>query len=329
MASCVLIGTLAVLSILGLGVGKWLHNAGGLVLIATFAVLVTLPLVSVSRGSIKQFQPFPIAVPAFTLLNLNILGKLGFAALGGFEYVAIFAGECRNPVRTIGRSVVIAAPAIALMFILGTSAVQAFIRPDDVDLIAPIAQVLSAGTSTLGIALRVIPIAILTVLGIRIAQTSINLSATARLPLVAAWDRLLPKWFTALSPKYKTPANAIVFVGAITLVLGLAGITGVGQQEAYQLLNNGSGIFYALTYLVMFAIPVIGLRNVQPRAPLWLRAAAISGFLMTLLYVVLSVFPIIQVGSRLSFTLKIVGLVLLANIAGCAIFLIEQRRREN
>src|SRR5215472_15637057 len=47
IASCALIGTLAVLSILGLGVGKWLHNAGGLVLIATFAVLVALPLVSV------------------------------------------------------------------------------------------------------------------------------------------------------------------------------------------------------------------------------------------------------------------------------------------
>src|SRR5215475_719373 len=312
-ASCVLIGTLAIISIVGLGLGKWVHNAGGLIMIAIFVLLVALPLINLARGSITGFQPFPIALPAFTMLNLNILGKLGFAALGGFEYVAIFAGECRNPVRTIGRSVMIAAPAIALMFILGTSAVQAFIRPDDVDLIAPIAQVLSAGTSTLGIALRVIPVAILTVLGIRIAQTSINLSATARLPLVAAWDRLLPKWFTRLSPKYKTPANAIVFVGAMTLVLGLAGITGVGEQEAYQLLNNGSGIFYALTYLVMFAIPIVGLKNIQPRAPLWLRTAALSGFLMTLLYVVLSVFPIIEVGSRLSFTLKIVTVVVLAN----------------
>jgi len=327
IASCVLIGTLGVISVLGLGVGKWVLNAGGFVLIAIFVVLVALPLINAARGSIAKFEPFPIAVPAFTLLNLNILGKLGFAALGGFEYVAIFAGECRNPVRTIGRSVVIAAPAIALMFILGTSAVQAFIRPDDVDLIAPIAQVLSAGTSTLGIAFRVIPIAILSVLGIRVAQASINLSATARLPLVAGWDRLLPSWFTALSPKYKTPANSIIFVGAITLILGLAGIAGVGQQEAYQLLNNASGIFYALTYLVMFAIPMAGLKHVRPRASFWLRAAALSGFLMTLLYVVLSVFPIIPVGSRLSFTSKIVGLVVLANLIGFSTFLIEQRRR--
>jgi len=326
-ASCTLIGALAVVSILGLGVGKWVHNAGGFVMIAIFAALIALPIVNAARGSIPKFQPFPFAVPAVTLLNMNILGKLGFAALGGFEYVAIFAGECRNPARAIGRSVMIAAPAIALMFILGTSAVQAFVRPDDVDLIAPIPQVLSAGTASLGIVFRMVPLVILSVLGIRVAQSSINLNATARLPLVAGWDRLLPQWFTKLSPKYKTPANSIVFVGAITLVLGIAGITGVGQQEAFQLLNNGSGIFYALTYLVMFAIPIIGLKDVEPRAPGWLRLTALSGFLMTLLYVVLSVFPIIPVGSRFAFTSKIVGLVVLSNLIGYAVFLAERRSR--
>ena len=141
------------------------------------------------------------------------------------------------------------------------------------------------------------------------------------------WDRLLPQWFTQLSPKYKTPANSIVFVGAITLVVGLAGIAGVGQQEAFQLLNNSAGIFYALTYLVMFAVPIAGLKGVEPRTPGWLRLAALSGFLMTLLYVVLSILPIIPVGSRLSFASKIVGLVFFGNLIGCGIFLVENRKR--
>ena len=59
---------------------------------------------------------------------LHALGKLGFGALGGFEYVAILAGECRSPARTIGRSVMVAAPVIAIMFILGTSSVLAFVE---------------------------------------------------------------------------------------------------------------------------------------------------------------------------------------------------------
>jgi hypothetical protein len=43
--------------------------------------------------------------------------------------------------------------------------------------------------------------------------------------------------------EYKTPVNSIFFIGVMTLGLGLAGLTGVGQQEAFQLLSNASGIF--------------------------------------------------------------------------------------
>jgi amino acid transporter len=61
--------------------------------------------------------------------------------------------------------------------------------------------------------------------------------------MVAGWDHLLPAWFTKLHPTRRTPINSIIFVGAMTLLVGLAGIIGVGQQEAYQLLQNASGIF--------------------------------------------------------------------------------------
>jgi hypothetical protein len=44
-----------------------------------------------------KYHPLATAMPVFSLFSLNILGKLGFGALGGFEYVAILAGECRSP----------------------------------------------------------------------------------------------------------------------------------------------------------------------------------------------------------------------------------------
>ena len=86
-------------------------------------------------------------------------------------------------------------------------------------------------------------------------------AGNTRLPMVAGWDNLLPAWFTRLHAKYRTPVNSILFVGAVTLVLALVGLIGVGKQEAFQLLWNASGLFYALTYLVMFAIPIFGLKN--------------------------------------------------------------------
>ena len=79
--------------------------------------------------------------------------------------------------------------------------------------------------------------------------------------MVAGWDRLLPSWFTRLHSKYQTPVNSILLVGATSFVIALLSLIGVGQAEAFQLLFNAGGMFYALTYVVMFAIPLFGLRG--------------------------------------------------------------------
>jgi amino acid transporter len=172
-------------------------------------------------------------------------------------------------------------------------------------------------------------LAILMITARTIASNSIIFTATTRMPMVAGWDNLLPNWFTKLHPRWRTPVNSILFVGLVALAFGVVGIVGVGQQEAFQLLENAAGIFYGLTYLVMFAIPLVGLRNATEKPSIWLRGAAASGFVVTLLYVVLSIFPIIDVASWLSFSVKISGVVILLNLAGVALFYAARRRREN
>lgn len=319
------IGFLVWSSVVGLGLGKWVHNAGGAIMLLMFAVLIALPFTRFNPTA--HYSPLATQAPVLSLFSLNILGKMGFGALGGFEYVAILAGETRSPARTIGRSVVIAAPVIALMFIFGTSSVMAFIPRDQIDLIAPIPQVLSTVFGNVGAAATLVPLALALMMTLRIAQASVTFTGVSRLPMVAGWDHLLPRWFTQLHRRHKTPVNSIYVVGAITLGLGLASLIGVGNQEAFQLLFNAGGIFYALTYLVLFAIPLFGLREVTPRPPWWLRAVAASGFLMTLLYVALSIFPIIEVKSTSSFTLKVSALIVLANFVGAAFYFMAKRRR--
>ncbi len=325
VATGLIIGVLVLVSVLGLGVGKWLHNAGGAVMVAIFAALLVLPLLAVARGTLPTYQPLHLEMPAISLLSLNILGKIGFGALGGFEYVAILAGEARDPERTIRRSVAIAAPLIALMFVFGTSSVLAFVQPSDVDLISPIGQVLTIGFGAFGSVVYLISVLILLTLGIRIAQASFLFAATTRLPMVAGWDRILPEWFSRLHARYRTPVNSIVFVGATTLVLALAGLVGVGHQEAFQLLWNTGGVFYALTYLVMFALPIVGLRGVVPRPSLGVRVAAVSGLLMTVLFLATAVFPIVAVVSRLAFAAKIAGLIVVANGIGVLVYSTSRR----
>src|SRR5918996_917747 len=325
--SFVLVTAMVVAATRGLALGKWVHNVGGLVHLMTFAILILLPLFAVSSVIAGEYQPFALQFPTFSAYNINVASKLALGALTGFEYIAILAGETRAPARNIGRSVVIAAPIIALMFILGTSTVVAFVPRDQIDLIGPIPQVLSIGFGSLGWVGAVGSIAVLGIAVRTIALMSIYFAGNTRLPMVAGWDRLLPAWFSRLHPKYKTPINSILFVGAVTLVLGLLSLTGVHAQEAFQLIDNAGGVFYALTYLVLFAIPLFGMKALGVKAPWWLKIACASGFIVTLIYIRFAIVPITEVGSLLSFALKIAGTVLIANAIGITIYVLGKRKQ--
>jgi amino acid transporter len=312
---------LVLIARLGLGIGKWIHGFAGFMILSLFAAMALLALPHLLNGTVAH-PPLALSIPAFTLFNLNILGKMGFGALGGFDTMAVFAGECRGKdasaaATVIRRSVWIATPLIAGAFILGTACVLVFVKPDDIDLISPITQVLNRGIQAAGFSGSVTSITSILIILTLVGQAVLNFNYGVRLPMVAGWDHLLPSWFMRLHPRHRTPVGSIVFIAATTLVLGILMSVGTGNQEAYQLLFNASGIAYSLSYLAMFAIPLIA----PGEKPSWmLRVAAASGFAMTLLFTVLSLFPIIDVPNRLLFTARIGAVVIGLNLAGALLY---------
>src|SRR5262249_56186510 len=110
---------------------------------------------------------------------------------------------------------------VGLRVVVGESSVVGVVRQENIDLMGPVPQVFRIGISSLGVAANVVPIAILLFLFIRIAQSSVMFTGNTRLPMVAGWDHLLPVWFTRLHPRFKTPLNSILFVGAMTVGIGL------------------------------------------------------------------------------------------------------------
>jgi amino acid transporter len=328
-SSAVVLALMAIAATIGLAVGKWVHNIGGIFMLIIFGVLILLPFIGLATGQLQSFHPFRTSMPKLSLFNLNILGKMGFGALGGFEYIAILAGETRAPASAVRRSVYIAAPIIAIMFIMGTATVVAYVPTNDIDLVGPMPQVLRAGLGPFGIAGPLVTIAILMTLAMRVAQVSVSFTAVTRLPMVAGWDRLLPAAFSKLHPRFRTPVTSILLVAACSFVISLLSLIGVGQAEAFQLLFNAGGTFYALAYVVMFAIPLFGLRSVTPRPSRWLRIASWSGLLMTLLYITLSVFPIIKVDNVAGFALKIIAVIVVMNLVGVGILVAARRRSQS
>ena len=319
LASALAIGLLAWVAFVGLSIGKWVQNAGGLFMITIFTVLILLPFLGLATGHLASYHPFRTEIPAFSLFNLNVLGKMCVGAFSGFEYMAILAGETHSPASSLRKSVYYAAPLITLFFILGTATVVAYIPRDEIDLIGPLPQVLRAGFGPFGIAGTLVTIAILMTLVMRVSQISVAFTAVTRLPMVAGWDRLLPGWFSRLHATHRTPVNSILVVAVFAFAMSVISLVGVGQAEAFQLVFNASSIFYGLTYLVMFAIPLIGLKGVTPRPPWWVKAAAGSGLLITVMYTILSLFPIISVASVSGFALKITLVVVLLNLVGVGI----------
>ncbi len=316
-ASVVLIAAQMLLASIGFGIGKWFNNAGSIAVLITVAVLVGLPLVNARYGA-PAFHPLRLVAPPLTVFTLSVFSKMTFGALSGFEYVAIFAGESRNPARNIGRSILITAPVIALIYIFTTSAILAYVSPDAVDVIGPIPQALRRGFGNFGAV--IVPVAIFLLLANYLSTFSLYFSGSARLPMAAGWDHLLPAWFSRLHARYKTPVNSILFLGGATLAASIAALIGVGEQEAYELLLTWGFTFYGIAYLALFAIPLLAPKASGIRPRLALRIAAASGFLVTLLFVALSIFPIIDVASSWRYSVKIAVVVLGANFLGWMIY---------
>jgi amino acid transporter len=326
--SSVLMASLVVISIRGLSIARWVHNAGGMIMVVTYGALIVLPFLSVARGELKEYHPLQLVAPTLSFFSLNLFSKMAVGAMSGFEYVAILAGETRAPVRNIGRSVLVAAPIIALMFILGTSSVLAFTAGGQIDLIGPVPQTLSIGFGSWRVVGVIVSVAILLLASRAIAITSIYLAGGSRLPMVAGWDQLLPDWFTRLHAHYRTPVNSILFVGAIALAFAIASQIGAGAQEAFQVVDNAATVFYGIAYVIMFAIPLFGGKTISQNAPGWVRLAASCGLLISLLAIVYTIFPIVDVRSRFVYAAKIIVVSLIANAIGVAIFAMAEKRKK-
>jgi amino acid transporter len=329
LISCALVGGLGWTGVRGLALGKWLHNIGGFAMLLAYAGLIVLPFVSLIRGDLSAYRPLQIAAPTVSIFYcFNIFSKLAVGALSGFEYIGILAGETRSPARNIGRSVIIAAPIIALIFVLGTSSVLAFIGGNQIDLIGPVPQTLRLGLHSFRIAGAIASVAIMLMTVRSISSMSIHFTGSSRLPMVAGWDHLLPVWFSRLHTRHKTPINSILFVGAVTLVIAVSSQIGAGVQEAFQLVDNAANVFYGIVYAVLFLIPIVGAAAVRSSARTWLRCAAACGFVVSLLAIFFTIYPIIDVPSPLIFAAKIIVVTAVANAIGIAIFALGERRRD-
>ncbi len=328
-----------VICVPGFGIGKYVSHFGTAMMILVNLLLVTLlflhPHVSAAHPHVSPQAPFSFrpARSMLTLLSLNLFSKMAFNGLTGLEQIAVFAGETRDAARAIMRSAWIAAPLIALIFILGTASLLTYIPAQNVDLVGPVPQVLAAafsgGGAQTGInwGLMLGRAAILGLAVAVVAQYSLIVAETSRLPMVAGWDGIVPAWFTKLHPRFRTPVRSIVLIVVLAIGACLLASSGAGKQEAFQLLSTSANILYAVYFGMMFLIPLIAQKRFGSKPGPWVKLAAISGFTVTILATVMNLFPIVDVANPFLFGAKVFGTAVLINGIGAALYWTGQARR--
>lgn len=303
-----------VVNLRGLHLARWITGAGGALVLGLYLLIAGLLFYRLLRGQPMAQPPFALALPAMSLITVNLFSKIALNALSGFEQVAIFAGECHTPERNIARSVWIAGPGIAVLYIVGTCALLAYTPQQRIDLIAPIGQILGASLGSSSLVAVLSSAAILALLFAYFTQTVACVAQVSRLPMVAGWDGLLPAWFSQLHPRFRTPVRSLGLTVAACVVLGAASLVQVGEQEANQILVGAGMACCGMYYLTMFAVVW------RERGPLWLRFAVVAAGGVTALAVALDVVPILDVARPVLFGIKVGGAVAAINAAGVYVY---------
>jgi len=327
-ASLALLLIAAGLNLVGLNIGKWLQNAGGVSTYVPLMMIVGLGLVVwMKQGSVTTFS-FHEMVPSFSLDTLNFWSSIAFAFVG-MELIAMMSEEVREPKKTFPRSIYISGTMIVAMYILGTIAVLAMVPADAVNTQNGVFQAIGTGSQVIGIAWFGVLAALLVTVG-NAGGVGATVAGVARVPFVAGIDRYLPPAFGKLHPKWRTPYVAIIVQAALSAAILLIANANEKISGAYEILINATLIVYFIPFLYMFAA-VIKLAYTKDREHdkeaalipggkpgVWI--AGTLGFVITFISIALGFIPSKDVSDKMGYVIKIVAGTIIAVSLGFVLY---------
>jgi glutamate:GABA antiporter len=319
------------MNIVGLDVGKWLHNAGALAMWVPVGIVIVMGVIAWHRyGSATSFNLHTMT-PSTHFNDIIFWSVLTFA-FGGCETASFMGEEIKNPRRSIPFALLFAGVTVTLCYILGTVCVLLALPANQVSDLQGLVQAISKTAARVGFP-GVLPLAAFLIALSNVGAASAYLAAVARLPFVAGIDRFLPPAFGTLHPRWKTPWVALLtqfVLGAVFIFLGQAGTSVKG---AYDVLVSIGVIFYFIPYLYLFAAAIKLQREpagqevfrVPGGKPIAVLVASV-GFLVTMLTILLSLIPQPDETNKPLAVFKIVGSTTAFLLLGMWIYAAQKRK---
>jgi glutamate:GABA antiporter len=313
IASVVLLTLLVVLNIMGLGVGKWINNLGGIgTFVAAFLLMGLGVIVFAKFGTHMQWSDFRIPVnPRFVL---NSFGVICFG-LVGLELASIMGDEIENPRKTLPGAVAWGGVLSGAFYVGATLTLLVAVDKNSISVLQGIVQAVSHMAGQVGASWMVAPFAFLLSLSIA-GIGSAWLGGSARIPFVAGLDSYMPAWLGKIHPKYATPYAALIVHASVSLILVIINFVATGNvQASFQSLLSLAVVLQLIPFLYVFAallrIALDRRFQQQQYSRGTLMAAGTSGLLTTAIAMVVAYFPAQQISSVFSYEVWMIGGTLL------------------
>ena len=235
---------------LSLEIGKWIPNAGAIIKMIAFVVLIVAGLRYAASDGIELANDFswqqfvPEWGSSTQYLSTIIYGMLGF------ELMSSASEEMKDPTRDVPRSILASGILIFLAYLLGTFAILAAVPLEDIDLVEGLVDTFRQlfGDSRLGLTAAM-------VLGVCVLFTFVSNAVTwaigcNRAAAEAAIDGELPRALAIEHPRTGTPVGAAVIMGSlITMVLLAYGFMAGSNVELFWRLFAASAVLFLLPYI--------------------------------------------------------------------------------
>jgi glutamate:GABA antiporter len=317
-----------VLNIIGLNIGKWLQNAGG---VSTYLPLLMLVAIAVllwfRHGSVTQFSSANL-MPVWNWDTVNFWSQIAFA-FTGLELVSAMSEEVRNPQRTLPRAVFASGVLIAAMYIAGTLAVLALLPAADVSTTSGVFHAITVGSIALKIGFLGVLAALLVTVG-NAGGVGSTVAGIARVPFVVGIDRYLPSAFGKIHSRWKTPYVSILVQALVSGLILLVSQINETTRGAYQFLVDAAIILYFIPFLYMFAAAIKLAKRpdrfenkhavlIPGGMPgIWLVSSI--GFLIVLVGIIVSLVPPGDSADKFGFEMKLVGGTVVALALGLILY---------
>jgi amino acid transporter len=317
-ATLVCLWLAVLMNVVGVGTGKWLQNAGGVGTYIPGLILIVLGAIAVAmhREPANPITAQNVVPDLGNLGELNLWASIAFA-FAGLELSSAMGGEVRDPRRTLPRAILIAAPLIALVYILGTGALLWLVPTGDVNIVSGFLQATEAGARQLSPSLWwLAPLAAAAYTIGNIGGVGAWLTGPARVAFAIGLDKYFPPAFGRVHPKWKTPYVAILVQASLATIFLLISVLGKGTtvEKAYLILLDTQLLIYFIPYCYLFISFLLHRRTPAPadtvRVPggsagAW--AVGLSGLLVTLFAMIVAMIPPSGDAQPLLFELKVIG----------------------